>query len=75
MDADKNPTFKAQELLVSVLEEQKFLIEVRAEHIHELERFNAKWEELAEKLNILEGARKTAKQWREIIKKNVLNVI
>jgi hypothetical protein len=66
MSRSARMTKKQKELLISVLESKPYLIQGRAKNGVELQRFNEKWNELAEELNKVKGARKTSKQWREV---------
>jgi transketolase N-terminal domain/subunit len=60
-------TKKQKELLVCLLENQRFQLEGRTKNAIELEWFEEKWKEVAALLNNMEAARKTVKQWREVM--------
>jgi hypothetical protein len=55
MSRSARMTKKQKELLISVLESKPYLIQGRAKNGVELQRFNEKWNELAEELNKVEG--------------------
>jgi hypothetical protein len=76
MSRSARMTKKQKELLISVLESKQYLIQGLAKNGVELQGFNEKWNELAEELNKVEGARKSSKQWREVslIKNKIMTV-
>jgi hypothetical protein len=59
-------TKQQKEFLVNYLQNNVYLMEGRAANATQLQRYTEKWQELAEKLNQFEGAKKNVKQWKEV---------
>lgn len=54
-----------KEYLVSYFEENRFLLETKINPSN-LEKYKTKWNELVNKLNTIEGAKKTVNQWKDV---------
>jgi hypothetical protein len=60
-------TKQQTEFLVNYLQNNVYLVEGRAANPTQLQRYNVKWQEFAEKLNQFKGVKKNVKQWKEVI--------
>jgi hypothetical protein len=59
-------TKQQKDFLVNYLQNNVYLMEGRAANATQLQRYTEKWQELAEKLNQFEGAKKNVKHWKEV---------